>query len=822
MSGHRLFYDVLLIVFLLGASQPSLATSPDLHEPVGHAREGLPPTADAQPVYGPEIDSPLNQLHRLLFIDTLVPEEVQAGLPTERTKSGIADDDFYVAGWYFKKSAGTESHRGIFGGDVRISPRRSFRADERQKLLDLLREVAASPQSSNLHDPLTRLMVQWDVLSVWWALEKAKLDDTELLVELARTVQALAQPAAVLQSLDSGIDDIRAHFSGGDASDTSNPYFPSGFMVPDDPGPAWVEVARKSSPLFQANRSLRSSLVYLSAGDHERTVHLIESANVLAGAQLPVPMETQAILVQKLVGLDGDLHPVATPVIDELRIRTMSGAAELAPDNPTSSRDGSNHWIYMRTRFGSTRADVSDFRFVPDTSQTLFTEYGSLKHATYAAQCALCHRRTHNGGQSPEGIHVLAKHTHPRVAVANERDALAEQEMSEVVEKLKQRIASSAPVASIDVAPKKRTPRPERTAAERSQWIEELRQMYTVDTAKWPTPNVDETVQWQEIGLLPAVVHPAENPHSKEKEELGKILFFDPRLSGSAQIACASCHDADLHWADGRTTSYGHGRTLLHRNAPTIRNSGHASVLFWDGRSATLEDQVMQVLQNPSEMRSADLDVSELLSQSEEYRERFKSSFGDDQITFERIAEAIACFERTVVGGRSRFDAFLKGRLEHLEDDELSGLDLYRRDARCINCHNGPLFSDGQLHNMGLSYYGRRFEDLGNYEITRDASAVGKFRTPSLRDVTQTEPLMHNGLFELPGVLRMYNAGMPTLRRKAGQEDDPLFPTKSSLLQPLGLNDQDLVDLAAFLKALEEPKTRMWAPSLPTLDPKSP
>lgn len=129
-----------------------------------------------------------------------------------------------------------------------------------------------------------------------------------------------------------------------------------------------------------------------------------------------------------------------------------------------------------------------------------------------------------------------------------------------------------------------------------------------------------------------------------------------------------------------------------------------------------------------------------------------------------------------------------------------------------MNCHHGPLFSDGQFHDLGLSYYGRSLEDLGRFEITHEATDVGRFRTPSLRDVTRTNPLMHNGLFELSGVLAMYNVGMVTMKRQAHQVDDPLFPKKSPLLKPLGLNRQDLADLQAFLGTLEEPRRRVRPP----------
>ena len=184
----------------------------------------------------------------------------------------------------------------------------------------------------------------------------------------------------------------------------------------------------------------------------------------------------------------------------------------------------------------------------------------------------------------------------------------------------------------------------------------------------------------------------------------------------------------------------------------------------------------------------------------------------------ERIAMAIATFERTIVGGRSRFDSFVTGKNKNsLADDAMRGLHLFRTTARCANCHNGPNFTDEQLHNLGLSYYGREFEDLGRYVITKKPSDVGKFKTPSLRNVARTGPYMHNGLFdELNGVLSMYNAGMPTLRRRESQESDPLFPDhKDPLLKPLGLNAHDKADLIAFLESLTEPRQCVRPPQLP-------
>ncbi len=355
--------------------------------------------------------------------------------------------------------------------------------------------------------------------------------------------------------------------------------------------------------------------------------------------------------------------------------------------------------------------------------------------------------------------------------------------------------------------------RPPRTETARGEWVASLRDRYAQPPAEWPAPHVERDVAWRELGRLPPVEHPGDNPHSPAKEQLGKSLFFEPRLSASGEMACATCHDPDLAWADGRTVSFGHLRKPLARNAPTIRNVAFQPSLFWDGRAASIEAQVEAVLLNPAEMHVTPEHVVKVLSDSARYREMFTQAFGDPEITFDRTAQALACFQRTVVGGHSRFDRFLAGDRAVLTDQELIGLDLFRREARCMNCHHGPLFSDGQFHDLGLSYYGRSLEDLGRFEVTHEAADVGRFRTPSLRDVTRTRPLMHNGLFELSGVLAMYNVGMVAIKRPAHQHDDPLFPVKSPLLKPLGLNRQDLADLEAFLGALEEPRRRVRPPS---------
>lgn len=343
----------------------------------------------------------------------------------------------------------------------------------------------------------------------------------------------------------------------------------------------------------------------------------------------------------------------------------------------------------------------------------------------------------------------------------------------------------------------------------------ELRAAYTQPPAQWPKPEIDDGVKFVELGLLPPVRYPTNNPYSAAKAELGKQLFFDPRVSGSGHIACASCHDAELGWGDGRAVSFGHARQPTKRNAPSLLNAGHGETFFWDGRAGSLEEQARDVLGNADEMHSGPAHIREHLAKISGYTNEFAKAFGDAEVSLLRALQALATFERTITSRANAFDSFQRGNTNALSDEAVRGLHLFRTTARCANCHHGPNFTDHQFHNLGLSYYGRKLEDLGRYHVTKRAEDVGAFKTPTLRNLSRTAPYMHNGLFDLDGVLNLYNAGMPALRRKESEKNDPLFPTKSKHLRPLALNRQDTADLKAFLESLTETRARVRPPELP-------
>ncbi|KIC61527.1 cytochrome-c peroxidase [Chryseobacterium taiwanense] len=354
------------------------------------------------------------------------------------------------------------------------------------------------------------------------------------------------------------------------------------------------------------------------------------------------------------------------------------------------------------------------------------------------------------------------------------------------------------------------------TAVQKGYTPQELRDLYgSGNQSLWPKPHLfDEAKEgFQDIGVLSKPEFPVDNPYSEAKEELGKKLFFDPRLSKSGQISCANCHDPELAWADGRRVAYGHDRQLGTRNAPTVLNIVYAKKYFWDGRAATLEDQAKAPIENPVEMNFHSRLAVKTIAKIKGYKEHFQKAFGSDKVTEENIVKAIATFERTIVSPKSKFDKFVSGEKDALTDSEINGLHLFRTKANCINCHNTPYFSDQKFHNVGLTYFGREYEDLGLYNISKKNEDVGKFKTATLREISQTAPYMHNGLFpNIRGVLNMYNAGMPTEKRN---RESQLAPQKSKMLEKLNLTDEELTDLENFLNTLHSYKYKMRAPELP-------
>lgn len=352
--------------------------------------------------------------------------------------------------------------------------------------------------------------------------------------------------------------------------------------------------------------------------------------------------------------------------------------------------------------------------------------------------------------------------------------------------------------------------------------INYLREVYAqTDNSKWPKPHLDSLIDknnFEDIGVLPKVKHPEDNPYSKEKKDLGKALFFDARLSKTGQIACASCHNPELAWTDNITRSLGHNRQANNRNSMTIKNVAFAHTLFWDGRAKSLEQQASMPIADAFEMNTDKNIAVENIKKVKGYKPMFEKAFGNEEINLEKILKAIATFERTIVSRNSKFDRFIKGKKELFTDQEVLGLHLFRTKARCINCHNTPYFSDNQFHNDGQALFGTKDEDFGRYNATGLKEDLGKFKTSTLREISKTGPWMHHGHFpSLLDVVEFYNLGNPAPIQKKylGVGRDSLIPKTSPLLKKLNLTRLEIDAVIAFLETLSTKTQRVNLKVLP-------
>ncbi|SEO03613.1 cytochrome c peroxidase [bacterium A37T11] len=347
---------------------------------------------------------------------------------------------------------------------------------------------------------------------------------------------------------------------------------------------------------------------------------------------------------------------------------------------------------------------------------------------------------------------------------------------------------------------------------------DELRLQYSKPISSWPKPDIDSNINYKEFSALPDSGLEILKKQQEPRAYLGKMLFFDPLLSGSNQISCSSCHDPEMSWADKRAVALGNDHLLGTRNSISLLNVAARKSFFWDGRAKTLEDQAHNPIAAHHEMAMKPEYLPKKLHKITRYRQLFAQAFTDSAINLDRISNALAAFQRTIVSRRSRFDQFLDGEYKALSDQEILGMHLFRTKARCMNCHNGRYLTDEKFHNIGLTYYKRKYQDLGRYTVTGDTADVGKFRTASLRDVMNTGPWMHNGLFrgDMIGLINLYNSGMhlidPTPEQKAA---DPLFPITDPILRPLQLTIEEKRAIIAFLNAVTASPNYMSRPELP-------
>lgn len=305
------------------------------------------------------------------------------------------------------------------------------------------------------------------------------------------------------------------------------------------------------------------------------------------------------------------------------------------------------------------------------------------------------------------------------------------------------------------------------------------------------------------IGPLPKMPIPAYNLQTDAKVELGKMLFFDTRLSKGNAISCAFCHNPGTGWADSRQFSVGVGGGQGGRQAPTVLNTGYQAFQFWDGRAGSLEEQALGPIQNPIEMAETLPNVVKKFSAVPEYKKRFREVFGTE-VSAEGMARAIAAFERTVVSTNSAFDKYQAGDKSAMSEAAVRGQGLFVGKARCAICHNGPNFTDNRFHNLGVPQAGPLKEDVGRHAVTRQEQDRGAFKTPTLRSVAQTAPYMHDGVFKtLEDVIEFYDKG--------GGKNPHLDP----LIAPLHLTANEKKDLVEFLTSLTGEPMAIVPPKLP-------
>jgi cytochrome c peroxidase len=295
---------------------------------------------------------------------------------------------------------------------------------------------------------------------------------------------------------------------------------------------------------------------------------------------------------------------------------------------------------------------------------------------------------------------------------------------------------------------------------------------------------------------LPPVYWPDDNPYSAEKAELGRLLYFDKRLSADATISCASCHDPSKAFTDWSPVSTGISGQKGGRSAPTVINRGFSTLQFWDGRADSLEDQAKGPIANPIEM-TTDKDtaathraVVERLKAVPGYAARFKKAFGTSDINIDHVAKAIATFERTVLSGNSPYDRYVAGDKTALTPAQVRGMDVFFKKAACDSCHLGFNFTEASYVNIGIGM-DKPNPDLGRFMVSHRNEDKGAFKTPTLREIMHTAPYMHDGsLKTLEDVVEHYNKG--------GIKN----PYLDQRIKPLNLTDTDKKDLIAFLKAL--------------------
>lgn len=295
---------------------------------------------------------------------------------------------------------------------------------------------------------------------------------------------------------------------------------------------------------------------------------------------------------------------------------------------------------------------------------------------------------------------------------------------------------------------------------------------------------------------FPEMMIPGDNPMTKEGVELGRMLFYDPILSADNTQSCADCHAAAFGFTDnGKKYSTGIDGIEGTRNSMAVINVGWMDRLFWDGRAIGVEGQALGPVPNPIEMHQPWPEAMAKLNADQEYPDLFFNAFGTRSIDSMLVVKAIAQFERTMISSNSKWDRYLRGEVQ-LTQAESKGFEIFFTEkGDCFHCHTTILFTDNIFHNNGLD---SEFTDKGLFEVTGDENDLGKFKTPTLRNLIYTGPYMHDGRFEtLEEVVNFYSHEV-----KFSSTIDPLM--KKVQQGGIQLTEDEKANLIAFLKTLTD------------------
>jgi len=330
-----------------------------------------------------------------------------------------------------------------------------------------------------------------------------------------------------------------------------------------------------------------------------------------------------------------------------------------------------------------------------------------------------------------------------------------------------------------------------------------------------PAPAASPTVSLPDRVALPEMQFPADNPFSPEKAGLGKQLFFDKRLSPSGAMSCETCHVPEMGWTDGKALSPKFDGSLNTRHTPTLLNAGYYTQYYWDGRAATLENQILAAWRGQMGAMEPEK-IAETLNGIEGYRRAFEQHMGGPA-TPDLVVKALATFVRTITSDGSPWDRYEQGDKSAVSEEVVKGFEVFRQDtkANCSLCHVPPGYTDDMFHNIGVGF-DKPMPDLGRGKILADRAAAagtkdpnaaklnGAFKTPTLRSITETAPYFHDGraqtLEEAVDFVLMGGIKNPNLDEK--------FKARK-------LTAEERTQLLAFLRSLTPPSTPYERPQLP-------